>query len=192
MNYSQDDYKNDLKLSEFIFKKCFRKFEEHKEDLIQSSLLGLWQSRDNFDETKGFALSTYRYSVAKGRMLRFLVEFYHSNRKEHLDKTFISIYSVVQGTEDLIYAETLADESVDFYSNLNCETIKNIFDEVVAKQKFSKNNNLSRNILDLIKQGKSDMKISKILNCSRERCRQVRNKILPLFREKLKEYEFFN
>lgn len=42
------------------------------EDLKQESLLGLWKAANSFDESKGFAFSTYAFRVINNQILMYL------------------------------------------------------------------------------------------------------------------------
>lgn len=46
-------------------------FASNKEDIYQEAYCGLWKACLNFDETKGFAFSTYAVPTIRGQILRF-------------------------------------------------------------------------------------------------------------------------
>lgn len=71
MEYTQKEYEEDLKMSRWVFNKCFKNSRQYEDDLIEAGLINLWKKRKYFDPSKG-TYSTYAFKVAYVGMLMFL------------------------------------------------------------------------------------------------------------------------
>lgn len=190
--YSEEDYENDLAISQYVFRKKFRKHEEYKEDLVQSSLIALWKRRNDYNEEKGMTLASYKFMISEYAMLTFLSRQTAIKAKDLEENHIVSIYEPIPGTDGETYVDILEDENCNIELDFDVNFLRNVYHESVDTFKLSKNNVLFKKIANLILKGHYDLEIAKKLGCSRERCRQVRKKIARVFREKLIENEYFD
>lgn len=70
MEYTQKDYEEDQRISNWVFNKYFKKDYRFKDDLIQESLIRLWKNRAKFNEAK-CKYSTWAVKVSITSMLMF-------------------------------------------------------------------------------------------------------------------------
>ena len=67
-------FNNNTRLAYKVLSKYRKTVSEAEtfEDLKQEALLGLWQAANSFDESKGFAFSTYAFRVINNQILMYL------------------------------------------------------------------------------------------------------------------------
>lgn len=66
------DFEQHKGLVGMTFNKYFTKVKKHEEDLMQCGYLGLWKACQTFDESKGFAFSTYAVKCIRNEMAIWL------------------------------------------------------------------------------------------------------------------------
>lgn len=178
MNYSDEMYREDLLVSNFVFKKKFISSKNYKDDLIQSSLIALYKGRFKFDETQG-KYFTFAYKVSYFAMLEFL-------RKEKKQTNNFDNLSIDYEFEDNnTFLEMLGDE-IDLEQNLNYEFLLKICYHIIDKNK----SNIFKSIAELFINGSTCSKIASFLNKSRQFVSKYIEKFKNLIKEKLKEYDF--
>lgn len=189
MEYTIEDYNNDIKLSEYVFRKYFKKYIEDKEDLIQSSIIALWKKRNNFDISKG-TLSSFKFGVSYYAMLEYFRSINKGYKKGFDTYTFVSMNNTIPGTEDLLLCDIIEDNSINLDKNLEFQNLIKVLKECSNQIKWSKNARYSKQIVEFINKGYCDIDISKKIGCTRELCRVVRKRYVLILRDKLKEYKY--
>ncbi|MBE6152982.1 MAG: sigma-70 family RNA polymerase sigma factor [Firmicutes bacterium] len=81
-------FKNNLKLVRYVINKCYKNTNFDKDDLYQTGCIGLWKAIKNFDESKGYTLSTYAVSLIWGEIKRY------TTKNENILKIPASIQSL--------------------------------------------------------------------------------------------------
>lgn len=100
MNYTNEQYEEDRKIAEYVYRDHFRKHRGLKEDMMQNALLALWQSRKDFNEKSSYR--TYANKIAFNAMLRTL-----EKEQKHIYND-ISIFDEIK--DDLQIMDTLVSE----------------------------------------------------------------------------------
>lgn len=131
-NYTDEMYKEDLKLCKFVFKIYFKRLEMYKEDLIQVGLIACLHSRENYSLELGYNYSTYACSCIRYSIL----EYYKRNIKCHIDNSSLDEFSFDDSEQTIL--DTIPAPETDFDSILVCEQIKGIALNLVNQKKFSK------------------------------------------------------
>lgn len=160
MEYTEKDYQEDLKISNYVFCKYFKKFVTYKQDLIQESLIGLWKTRLKFDESRG-KLSTFKTIVSITYMRLFL-----RKERKHLNNLLLECDLKKVGDN----GELL--ELFDVFSNdeINIEKI-DLYDEILNVLGTKK-----KTFIDIVKfslSGYNQTDVSKIKNCSQAKVSRV-------------------
>lgn len=127
MNYTDEMFFEDLSISRWTFSRHFKKLLIHKDDLIQSSLIGLFLHRSNFDKSKS-SYSTYAYKISLYSMLKFL-------QKEKKQTNNFDNYSLdYEIDKDNTFLDFMF-ENVDFDKNFNYQYLLNVCNKVIEKSK---------------------------------------------------------
>ncbi len=108
MEYTEKDYQEDLKISQWVFNKHFSKFLSYKQDLIQESLMKLWQAKTRFDETRG-NLGTFKVIVSINAMKICL-----RKERRHIDNLVLGSELNSDHKDDLIdLMDLIANDEID-------------------------------------------------------------------------------
>lgn len=167
MEYTQEMYKEDLRISKYTFIKNFRKYTDYEEEMIQSSLLALSKARDYVDESKG-KYSTLAFVASKRAMLHFL----RQKSKEIENKT-ISLSTPIG--ENINLGDTL-EEEVDFNSSMNCAYLLDICERAIQSQR---NKTMKKFVYDYL-DGLNMSKIARKYNVSKQFVSQLITKFRRL------------
>lgn len=120
--YTEEMYKEDKKISNFVFKNRLFLPEDikaqYKDDLIQDSLIALYNARQNFEKSKGVKYISYAVKISLRKMLLYL------KREDHKGKIFNKISLSEPITEDLTLEEMLGE--YDIYNGLEQEQIRQL------------------------------------------------------------------
>lgn len=132
--YTDEMYKEDKKISHWVFKNKIylpkEIKEEYKNDLIQISLIQLYKARQTFNETQGVKFMTYAVKASLRKMLLFL------KREDHKGKIFNKESLSKELAEDLTLEDTLGN--CDIYPQLeqdNLIALKELIKAVITKPK---------------------------------------------------------
>lgn len=166
MNYTMQDYLQDLKISKYVFKKIFKTLVNDKEDLIQESLLALWKSKNKYDKSRGKYFQ-FAYKTSKNAMLGYI-------RNNKNDASILSIYNDV--IDEIQIVDILASNDYEI-TQIN-ENYLSLFKEILrifkTDKSIKKRNQLFKKVLIRyyfynIKQ----IDIAKELNITRERVSKI-------------------
>lgn len=132
INLTKEDYKEIIAMANFVYKRFFRGYAEHYEDLISSGIIHLCQHIVNYDENKG-SKTTYFFEILKHGMLRYIEKWYHLRRKNEENIIEISLYTPANEEGDTLICDLLPGEEFDFDGRINIDYIKKIVSEIVEK-----------------------------------------------------------
>jgi len=108
MKYTPKNYEEDLKISNWVFNRYFKHYKAFKDDMIQTAIIKLWQTRPQFNEQKS-KYSTYACLIAYREMLILL-------RKE---KKYLRDISLYEETDDgLLLIDTIPANDTSDTKNL--------------------------------------------------------------------------
>lgn len=144
-NYTDEMYKEDLKLCKFVFRKYFKQLEMYKEDLISVGLIACLHSREKYCLELGYNYSTYACSCIRYSIL----EYYKRNIKYHINNSSLDEFSFDDSEQTIL--DTIPAPETDFDSNLICEQIRIIALNLVNQKRFSKGSKTKDILLKYIK-----------------------------------------
>lgn len=201
MEYTDEMYKEDLKLATWTYKRNFSaKYSAYKDDLIQVAINQLALNRDKFDESKG-TYGAFAIKVCTRKMIRFL-------ELERLKNNLGTNLSIdLEISEDVTLAETIGEE-VDFDKNLNLSDLKKQILKILSKPrnrkkledlsvKCSFNHILKKRekytlqswqkiAIDFFVNGKTEKQLQKELNVTRQMINDSINRARKILQEELK------
>lgn len=173
MEYTNEMFKEDLSISRWTFSRHFKKLLIYKDDLIQSSLIGLFRCRSNYDKNKS-SYSTYAYRISFCSMLKFL-----QNEKKQTNN-FCNYSLDYEFDEDNSLLD-LIREDVDFDENYNYQFLLNVCNKVIDKCKSK----LFKDVNRLFLKCYNCSKVAKELNISRQCVNQYVKKFRTLLKTEL-------
>lgn len=201
MEYTDEMYKEDLKLATWTYKRNFSaKYSAYKDDLIQVAINQLALNRDKFDESKG-TYGAFAIKVCTRKMISFL----ERERKKNNLGTDLSIDLEI--SEDVTLAETIGEE-VDFDKNLNLSDLKKQILKILSKPRNRKSVDdfsIKTNYIAVLKyrenfvllpwqkisieyfvNGKNSKQLQKEFNCTRQMINASINRARKYLQEELK------
>lgn len=135
MEYTEKDYQEDLRISQWVFNKHFNKFLSYKEDLIQESLMRLWKAKTRFDKSRG-NLGTFKVIVSINSMKIFL-----RSERRHIDNLVLGSELNSGHEDDLVdLMDLIASDEIDTDKIDLKDTISKVLK--TKKEKFRKVVNL--------------------------------------------------
>lgn len=135
---------------------------EDAEDLIQEGMIALYKCIKLYDETKGFAFSTYACSAILKSMVR------HKERYLNKHSNIRSLNEVVQKDEKCEFIELIEDKNIDPTEIEVNELINNIYKITNEKE---------RKTLEMRLEGKTQREIAKALKVSQVEISRVCKRI---------------
>lgn len=130
MEYSQEQYQEDLKLVCYTYYKYFKYLKTYKEDLIQNGLVCVLENKAKYDNNlctyAGFVCTYARYG-----MLHYLRELKRFNN----NGSFLSIDAEINGTDGVYLIDILQDEKAlnDLNSGFDMDFLNNSIDKAINK-----------------------------------------------------------
>ena len=171
MNYTQEMYEEDKKISLSVFKKKFNYLQWLKDDLIQVSIIALYRVRQNYyDETKGEYL-TYAFTSSYNAMLMFIRGEIKYFDNLSLDFEYLD--------DDPL--EHFIGEEQDFDKNLRYEQLLSVCNQVIDKIRSKNFKHIAKEFI----QGISPGNIAKDMGVSRQYVYNQLVKIRLLVKERL-------
>lgn len=130
MEYSQEQYKEDLKLVCYTYYKYFKYLKDYKEDLVQNGLLFVLSYKDKYDKDKT-CYSSFVCAYARFGMLKYLKDL----RKFNNNSSFVSIDAEIVGTDELHLIDTLQDENAlnNLGAGLDLDFLNKCIDKAINK-----------------------------------------------------------
>ena len=176
--YTQENYEEDLKISQYVFKKFIKGNLQYKEDLIQVSLIELSKCRQKYNIEKG-AYTTFATRVSKNAMLMFL------RKEQRIMNNYSNISMETIFLDQLKLSDILEDKN-DFTESLQEQNLYKI---------LTSNNKLKKTRIKLIAKlflsNKSQIEISKTLKISRSLVSRYINKFKEISKEILTDLKYF-
>lgn len=180
---SDTEYINlSLELTGKIYNKNYNGFSSIKDDMIQHSLLQLWESKNKFDSTKG-------------DIKKFICAIIYNSYNVYLRNTYyrdkdVLISMDVNISDDDKEQTTLLDTigKIDLeYQNIEYIELMNEFDSIIKKRNINKFNKINVEelhiIMDMLMDGYKQKNISKILNVSSVTINRKINLIKDIIKE---------
>lgn len=161
---SDTEYVNlSLELAGKIYNKNYNGFSRVKDDMIQHSLLQLWESRNKFDSTKG---------NIKSFICAIIYNSYNVYIRDNVyrDKDVLtSLDKNVNDEEETTLLDTIGKIDLE-YQNIEYIELMNEFDSIIKKRNINKFNKINVEelhiIMDMLMDGYKQKNISKTLNVS--------------------------
>lgn len=161
---SDTEYVNlSLELAGKIYNKNYNGFSRCREDMIQHSLLQLWESRNKFDESKG---------NIKSFICAIIYNSYNVYIRDNVyrDKDVLtSLDKNVNDEEETTLLDTIGKIDLE-YQNIEYIELMNEFDSIIKKRNINKFNKINVEelhiIMDMLMDGYKQKNISKTLNVS--------------------------
>jgi RNA polymerase sigma factor (sigma-70 family) len=161
---SDTEYLNlSLELTGKIYNKNYNGFSRCREDMIQHSLLQLWESRNKFDESKG---------NIKSFICAIIYNSYNVYIRDNVyrDKDVLtSLDKNVNDEEETTLLDTIGKIDLE-YQNIEYIELMNEFDSIIKKRNINKFNKINAEelhiIMDMLMDGYKQKNISKTLNVS--------------------------
>lgn len=162
--YDEARYKEDLKISRWVFNKYLRlpasvkRFYE--DDLISASIVKLWEHRKDFDETRGKYI-TFAAIISLQAMMTFI------RKEERITNHFSGLSLEFEYETDTKFGDSFFEE-FDFDENMNFEKLYNFCLQFINKMRGK----TLKKVAVLYINGKRQIDIARELNISREYARQ--------------------
>lgn len=161
---SDTEYVNlSLELAGKIYNKNYNGFFKFKDDMIQHSLLQLWESKNKFDESKG---------NIKSFICAIIYNSYNVYIRDNVyrDKdVLISLDKNVNDEEETTLLDTIGKIDLK-YQNIEYIELMNEFDSIIKKRNINKFNKINVEelhlIMNMLMDGYKQKNISKTLNVS--------------------------
>lgn len=184
--YTEEVYKQDLRLARYAYNKFFKNLRRYEEDLIQCALIALYENRSKYDSTYTYA--TWAVISSKFTMLKFL-------RKEKLKDTsgsyvhFTSLNAPASNEceEDRELADIIASEDEINY-NFDYNYLQTKLKQCIEQKKKHKSINFERysKIVNLCASTELNYsQVAKQVGVSKEYVRLVMKKFRQLFKQEL-------
>ncbi len=155
MEYTQEMYSEDLSISKWVYNKYFKSATSHKEDLIQTSIMALWQARLRFDETKG-AYSTFAIKTSYGSMQNYF-------KQENKQSAYGYSYSLDYDDDEYSPLVDRLIDDTDLLVGFDIQFLKNIFTDIINNHRLD----TFKKVNKLFLKGLNSTQISKELGISR-------------------------
>ena len=178
---SDTEYVNlSLELAGKIYNKNYNGFSRCREDMIQHSLLQLWESRNKFDESKG---------NIKSFICAIIYNSYNVYIRDNVyrDKDVLtSLDKNVNDEEETTLLDTIGKIDLE-YQNIEYIELMNEFDNIIKKRNINKFNKINVEelhiIMDMLMDGYKQKNISKTLNVSSVTINRKINLIKDIIKE---------
>jgi RNA polymerase sigma factor (sigma-70 family) len=180
---SDTEYVNlSLELAGKIYNKNYNGFFKIKEDMIQYSLLQLWESRNKFDESKG-DIKKFICAIIYNSYNVYLRNTYYRD-KDMLISMDVNISD--DDKEQTTLLDTIGKIDLE-YQNIEYIELMNEFDSIIKKRNINKFNKINAEelhiIMDMLMDGYKQKNISKKLNVSSVTINRKINLIKDIIKE---------
>jgi len=145
----------------------YRYYNYPVEDLMQEGMIGLMEAKERFDGEKGASFTTYAAFWVKKRVIDAL----NRERKESMDA--------------IAYDDSIFNEEQEIEAEVKVEETELEVNELNIPQDFPEEEKKFLNLHFIEKQTLSE--IAKIMNLSRERIRQLKQKAMRRMKQYLKK-----
>lgn len=175
---AEELFKNNIKIAYKVFSNYAKTItKNHRDDIEQEALLGLWKAATTFKEENKIAFSTYAYAVINNQILMYLRAL-----KKH--KQTISLYEEIG--DNICILDTIAEDTNCFEDLEDMECVKEI---LKIMQKYD---DKSMKALKLRIQGKRQQEIANILGISQTYVSRLITKAIKKIQETTKEEDKCN
>lgn len=181
MEYTEQMYNEDIRISLFVFKKNFSDSpinKLYKTDFIQSSVIQLMKKRPLYNQEQCKYI-TFAYAVSHRAMLGY----WHNKIEKHSKQSIISIDSAVSKSEERETIGDLIPSECDFNSELEFQLLQSKCRQIYSKSKSK----TYRNVVECFINGEKQIDIARKLGVSRQRVGQLIDKFREIARKELKE-----
>lgn len=178
LNYTYENYEEDLKIANFVFIKHFLRYQAMKDDLLQVAMVDLWKGRDCYDKSKG-KYSTYACKICFNAMLIYI----HKEFNNCADVISVNI-QLKTTSNNLTLNECLEDTAY---------RIEDVEDIIVIRQvlkryfKTLKKDSKEYKICKLVLKGNTTKEICSILQCSHQYVDKIKNQFRIQLKNMLKK-----
>ena len=183
--YTEEVYKQDLRLARYTYNKFFKNLSRYKDDLIQCALIYLYENRNKYDKTYTYA--TWAVKFSRFAMLNFLRrENLKDKSGKCIDFTSLTAPASNKVDEDRTLADIIANED-DVVYNFDLDYLNKKLKESINQKKKVKSLDFKRyvKIINLCVTGLNYAQVAGQVGVSREYVRQVMDKFKHIFKQEL-------